>query len=367
MTVTISAALKAHYQKPQAARRMICRFTQKDSTVIGFTDFDLPLVVGGVTYNPAYSRSDVSGAADLSVDNLEYVGGLDSPQITVEDLRLGKWDNARFVIAELNPYDLTMGTRIVRAGWLGEVSTERVNFSAELNGLTKAYSTTIGKLTGAACRHDLYDAGCTINPTLFTVTGTIEDVGADGVTLYDSTRTEPGPTGSIDIVNITNANPGVVTLLTVPSPALTQMQLVIISEVGGMIEVNQQTQVHNPSGDTFELSIDTSGFGAYTSGGIVTPLGASSGYFDYGKITWLTGDNATFEMEIARYVPGILVLALPMPFPVQAGDTYSLTAGCDKFLPTCRDKFNGNVVNYDGEWYLTGNDKLLEIGKGPGR
>jgi hypothetical protein len=371
MSVTISAALKAHLALHSQTTRTIVSFVRKDATAYYFTDHDRPITYSGHTYLPAYDRTNVVGSADLSVDNLQQLGAIDSTQITEEDLRIGNWDYARFVISQVNYADLTMGARIIREGWLGEVSLERLQYSADLNGLTKAYAVVLGKLTGATCRHDLFDAGCTIDPggssgsppMAYTVTGTIDSVGDDGVTLYDSARTEPGPTGGVSITSITKANPGVVTLASTPSPALTNLSLGIISGATGMTAVNAQTQVHDPSGTTFWLSIDTSGFPTYTGGGTFTPLGALSGYFDFGLITFTSGLNSGFSMEIARYAPGVLVLALPMPYAVAASDAYTLTAGCDKFLPTCRDKFGGNVVNFDGEWYLTGNDKLLAIGK----
>jgi uncharacterized phage protein (TIGR02218 family) len=50
---------------------------------------------------------------------------------------------------------------------------------------------------------------------------------------------------------------------------------------------------------------------------------------------------------------------------VQAGDEYIATAGCDKSLATCRDRFN-NVINFRGMPYLPGTDKILQIGRHEG-
>lgn len=364
MSLPVTAGYKARLATTTQKRSYIVKFTKKDLSVVGFTDHDAEVVYGGVTYIPAYNRSDVVGNSDLGNDSMTYQGVIDSPQITEEGLRVGEWDNAKYVLAELYWDDHSTGIRIVKAGQIGEISLQRLQYSAELSGLARAYGTTFGNITSPMCRHDLYDAGCTIDPYNFTYTGTIDGVATDGVTITDAGRTEPGPAGGIAITNITQADPGVVTLLTDPDPALTELQLVAISGVVGMAEVNTQTAVHNPSGNTFNLSVDTSGFNAYTSGGTMTPLGGEDGWFRYGVITWTSGDNVGSSMEIDNYVPGQLRLALPMPNPVQVGDTYSLRAGCNKFASTCKTKFGfNNIENFDGEPFLTGNDKLVEIGK----
>jgi uncharacterized phage protein (TIGR02218 family) len=51
-----------------------------------------------------------------------------------------------------------------------------------------------------------------------------------------------------------------------------------------------------------------------------------------------------------------------MPRPIQAGDTFSITAGCDKRFETCRDRFS-NVVNFGGFPHMPGNDFALSYAK----
>jgi uncharacterized phage protein (TIGR02218 family) len=51
---------------------------------------------------------------------------------------------------------------------------------------------------------------------------------------------------------------------------------------------------------------------------------------------------------------------MPMIYPVQPGDTYSITAGCDKQMGTCKTRFS-NLVNFRGEPYVPGNDTILAL------
>ncbi|MDZ4255239.1 MAG: phage BR0599 family protein, partial [Sulfuritalea sp.] len=94
-----------------------------------------------------------------------------------------------------------------------------------------------------------------------------------------------------------------------------------------------------------------------------TGRGEADGYFDGGKITWLTGNNADLAMEVKTFLNsgGAFTLQLPMPFTVQVGDTYSVHAGCDKTFATCGSKFS-NAVNYQGFPHLPGLDRLVSGG-----
>lgn len=83
------------------------------------------------------------------------------------------------------------------------------------------------------------------------------------------------------------------------------------------------------------------------------------GYFAAGKITFTSGENAGIAMEIKAFADGVFTLALPMPYPVAAGDSYSVQAGCDKNFATCAQRFD-NAVNFRGEPHVPGMDRMLE-------
>lgn len=85
-----------------------------------------------------------------------------------------------------------------------------------------------------------------------------------------------------------------------------------------------------------------------------TTLPASIG----GLLTWTSGANVGRQMEVKQASGGTITLALPMPADIVTGDTYSVTAGCDKNLSTCRDVFS-NVVNFRGFPHIAGQDAVM--------
>jgi uncharacterized phage protein (TIGR02218 family) len=191
----VSAALQAHLALPLTTLATCWKITRVDATVLGFTDHDVDIVYGGVTYAAAtgYTATDVGTTAGLEVDNLDVSGILTSPSITEDDLRAGKWDYAAYSIFMVNWADLTQNELFLRVGRLGEITVNRRTFSAQLNGLMQRYTTSIGEKTSAGCRAALGDARCTKNLAAFTVVGTISSVGTDGITLNDVGRLEPSP------------------------------------------------------------------------------------------------------------------------------------------------------------------------------
>jgi len=95
----------------------------------------------------------------------------------------------------------------------------------------------------------------------------------------------------------------------------------------------------------------------------------AEGFFTGGRLAWTGGANDTLAAEIKehRIVGGHARLSLwqAMPEEISIGDTFSLTAGCDKQFFTCRDRFN-NVANYRGFPQIPGNDYLIRAASAAG-
>lgn len=85
-------------------------------------------------------------------------------------------------------------------------------------------------------------------------------------------------------------------------------------------------------------------------------------YFNYGLLTWTSGNNNGLSMDVKDYdgTNDQFTLAEPMPFTVQVGDTYSVYRGCDKTKSTCKDVFN-NLVNFRGFAEIPGIDLLAKV------
>jgi uncharacterized phage protein (TIGR02218 family) len=86
--------------------------------------------------------------------------------------------------------------------------------------------------------------------------------------------------------------------------------------------------------------------------------GFASGWFTRGLLTFASGANADRAQEVKLHTAGSAVtieLWQPMAQPIAPGDTFTITAGCDKRFATCRAKF-ANGVNFRGFPHMPGND-----------
>ncbi len=78
-------------------------------------------------------------------------------------------------------------------------------------------------------------------------------------------------------------------------------------------------------------------------------------------MTFTSGANSDRAGEIKRHVRSGAVATIELwqapGAPLLPGDTFRLTAGCDKQLGTYREKF-ANSANYRGFPHMPGNDFL---------
>ena len=93
----------------------------------------------------------------------------------------------------------------------------------------------------------------------------------------------------------------------------------------------------------------------------------ADGWCSRGLLRFVSGDNAgrAFEIRVHRLRDEAVDIELwqEPARPVAVGDEVELTAGCDKQLATCRDKF-ANVTNFRGFPHMPGNDFVTSYVRG---
>ena len=84
--------------------------------------------------------------------------------------------------------------------------------------------------------------------------------------------------------------------------------------------------------------------------------------FTSGKLAFTSGANDGLAVEVKTHrvaSDGVHIeLWQQMPEPIEAGDSFTVTAGCDKRFATCRDRF-ANAVNFRGFPHIPGNDFVI--------
>ena len=103
---------------------------------------------------------------------------------------------------------------------------------------------------------------------------------------------------------------------------------------------------------------------AVTNRSIFTDTGRTEAndYFGAGNLTFTSGANTGFIVEVNQFASDQFTLSLSAPYDIAVGDTYSVTPGCRKrFTEDCIGKFS-NGVNFRGYPDVPGADKALGTG-----
>jgi uncharacterized phage protein (TIGR02218 family) len=88
-------------------------------------------------------------------------------------------------------------------------------------------------------------------------------------------------------------------------------------------------------------------------------------WFTRGLLTFTSGANAGLAQEVKRHAPGSpapIELWQPFAHAIAAGDTFTITAGCDKRFDTCKARF-ANGVNFRGFPHIPGNDFVTAVAR----
>lgn len=175
---TLSEDLSAHIAQEVTTLATCWKVTRKDTTVLGFTDHDVDLVVDGTLYKArsGMTPTAVSASLGLQVDNMDIEGLLSDETITETDVIAGKYDYAEVSVFMVNYMDIGAGKLKLTTGWLGEVTLKGQQFVAEIRSLSQRLQQTIGEVYTSTCRANLGDVRCAKNLSSFTVTGTISAV-----------------------------------------------------------------------------------------------------------------------------------------------------------------------------------------------
>lgn len=81
------------------------------------------------------------------------------------------------------------------------------------------------------------------------------------------------------------------------------------------------------------------------------------GFFNFGRLTWLTGGNAGYSSEVKSSDGSTIVLWDTMPNIIQIGDTYDIHPGCDK-TKNGHLLYNADMVDFGGFPDVPGQDSI---------
>lgn len=360
---TISSAMLGYLHANVRTLNTCWAVTRTDGNVFFFTDRDAPILYSGNLYQPAggFSASALSTNSNLSVANME-ANALFDGSVKQHDIQAGVWDLATIVIFLVNANDVGAGQVTLTGGTFGEFKLANGKYTVELRSLAQVMQQGYGQFYSPTCRATFGDSRCLISGGLgpLTFTGTVGTVTSAQLAWDDSSLTQTGPTVPyIDTQGVL-----------VPDNSPWQIQ--IIPPDGGSFAANTSVLLDNGNALTevggspgpLQYSVTSGGLYTFNSQQNANQVHINYtygiGYFAYGVVKWLTGLNAGEQMEVKAFSPGLVTLVMPMIYPINPGDTYTIVAGCDKQFGTCKTRWN-NIVHFRGEPFVPGTDTILAV------
>ncbi len=348
---TVSNDFDAHISGDVTTVAVRLKLTRLDGTVLGWTNYYKDVEIDGVLYRTAVqdAPSSVRSSADLAVDNLEVLARIDDDRLAESDLIGGKYDYAAIELAEFNHQNTANGVMYLRAGTVGEVSVGRGRAKIELRGVTQRLQQRIGRAHLKRCDRDLGDSRCGVRldpPTWAATTG------------YTVRSAKDAATGSVVKPSVANDRHFKCTVAGTSGGSEPSWN----TTLGGTTTDGSVTWTAIEANKVSATVASASSRTTFATSGV----SRADGWFDGGLIEWQTGMNAGIRSEVKRWTnsPTVVILHLPTPYTIAAGDTFTMEAGCDLLHSTCVSKFD-NLYNFRGFPTMPTRDDVLQYPDAP--
>lgn len=356
---TVPGALATHLAGELTSVTSLWLIVRRDGMQLAFTEHDQPLTVGGITYQPgaSYEATAIRTGSAMKLDTLEARGIFDSDAISDADLQAHLYDQAVVTVSLVNWQAPGAGAVILHRGTIGTVKRGQNGYQAELRGITRGLQNVIGETYQPGCRADLGDARCKVDLSTLQQTGAVI-ASTDNWSFQASGLSGAGPrTISYSANTIFFSHPNHIydpaNLFTTPPHVFMLGDAVTISGTAYNNTTHGLAAVFSGRLDTVTNVTDE------LQGKMVMLTVQQPGYFDFGLVTWTSGQNSGVTSDVRAWDgTNQINLLLPTPFPIAGGDAFTITPGCDKRIETCVQKFN-NVLNFRGEPFVPGQDAAL--------
>jgi len=278
----MSAAVKKRFDGTHTRRlATLITIDRTDGISMYLTDHDSILIVNGFTFQPAggFSPSAQQGKEGMAASNMEILGVLDASCITHEDLRAGRYLEAKITYETVDWLYPWAGSLDRMVYWITDITFTGTSCTASLASIRTQLNRPAGMVYTKNCSALLGDSKC-------------------------------------------------------------QVDMTSRVHVGAVTVVRSQASIE-------------------------TNMALASDLLTYGHLTWLTGANVAAQSEVSYQKTltdhgtyNLIKFYNPPAAPIQVGDIFSATEGCDFTPATCKNRFN-NLVNYRGVPWLPGNAQIV--------
>ncbi|MFQ0814889.1 hypothetical protein AVM02_05550 [Brucella anthropi] len=193
--IPVPAELESHLKGEVTSHCFAWLIRRSDGVVLGFTDHDRTLQVGGIACEPltGLNSSEASTTLGLSVAGGEVEGVLSSATISDTDIEQGRYDGAS-IEAYLVNWSAPAQHMLLRRWTAGRISRSGSRFVMELKGAAAAFDAVRGRRVLRHCDADLGDSRCgvDVNDPRYVAESTVQASDGPSLTVTGLDRFAPG-------------------------------------------------------------------------------------------------------------------------------------------------------------------------------
>lgn len=310
MPSEMSAELIESFEQTLVKPAILVSIVGKSGVEVYLTSWTEEITFDLKVYFPSdlIRMSAVATSIGAGVDNADAGGQMSESGVSVDDIDNGFFDGATFTVQIVDVDHLEYGSRILVTGTVGEIQVIDERFDAQLRSLMTRLKLAKGLVSSKTCDcARLGDKRCKLN--------------LEG-----------------NVTKITGYSGGTPTTTSVP---IRSGELTISS-----VQSDKKFTINGH--------------------------GRPDYIYNFGFVKFLTGNNSGREFPIKEHRlnsgNAVITIRLNPVYEIESGDIVTLEVGCnrklkydstDEPLSGCTCKEFGNVANFQGQWFLPGNDQVL--------
>ncbi len=248
----ITLNLKNSIQSGSSTLCRIWTITRGDGAIYRFTDLDENVVYSGQTYyaDTSFQVSNITTSIVIGAGRADFkfmFGTNSSISITKDDLRNGKFDNAKIVIELIDWKFPSYGSAVLLSGNAkGPEGTNKSFGTFEVVGTGQRGLQSIGLTVQAECDASLYDVRCGVNKALHSDTGVVTAVQGRRNFIIDLAGNPADYVYSFGLLEwTTGANTGITSeVLTQYSTTITLDQILLALNLANAITIGDAFTIY---------------------------------------------------------------------------------------------------------------------------
>ncbi len=186
---TVDASLKAMLASDNTTLSTFCKIIRRDGVVSTFTDHDISVTLGGLTYSNkgAIEISPAQYGMGSMVSNLEINGLFEAGSILRSDILNRYLDYAKievFIADYVSPPTSLTDTSVIwlSTGKIGEIKIDNEKWIFGVRSFKQLLRQKVGFVTSKSCRYDVFDEDCQKSPIGFKYTGFVQSLSGKELT-----------------------------------------------------------------------------------------------------------------------------------------------------------------------------------------